>query len=134
MKVINLENLNNFLANIKLSKTQLNKIVQSGEFLGRLLGPLLKTKLSLIGNVLKPLAKSVLIPLRLTAAASATDAAIHKKMFGSGFTTLIISNEEMNDFMKTVKSLEESQLLIKGVSETIKMRQKNKKEGFLRFY
>ena len=134
MKVINLENLNNFLANIKLSKTQLNKIVQSGEFLGRLLGPLLKTKLSLIGNVLKPLAKSVLIPLRLTAAASATDAAIHKKMFGSGFTTLIISNEEMSDFMKTVKSLEESQLLIKGVSETIKMRQKNKKEGFLRFY
>ena len=131
---MNLENLNNFLANIKLSKTQLNKIVQSGEFLGRLLGPLLKTKLSLIGNVLKPLAKSVLIPLRLTAAASATDAAIHKKMFGSGFTTLIISNEEMNDFMKTVKSLEESQLLIKGVSETIKMRQKNKKEGFLRFY
>ena len=134
MKVINLKNLNNFLANIKLSKTQLNKIVQSGEFLGRLLGPLLKTKLSLIGNVLKPLAKSVLIPLRLTAAASATDAAIHKKMFGSGFTTLIISNEEMNDFMKTVKSLEESQLLIKGVSETIKMKQKNKKEGFLRFY
>ena len=134
MKVINLENLNNFLANIKLSKTQLNKIVQSGEFLGRLLGPLLKTKLSLIGNVLKPLAKSVLIPLRLTAAASATDAAIHKKMFGSGFTTLIISNEEMNDFMKTFKSLEESQLLIKGVSETIKMKQKNKKEGFLRFY
>ena len=134
MKVINLKNLNNFLANIKLSKTQLNKIVQSGEFLGRLLGPLLKTKLSLIGNVLKPLAKSVLIPLRLTAAASAIDAAIHKKMFGSGFTTLIISNEEMNDFMKTVKSLEESQLLIKGVSETIKMRQKNKKEGFLRFY
>ena len=122
------------MANIKLSKTQLNKIVQSGEFLGRLLGPLLKTKLSLIGNVLKPLAKSVLIPLRLTAAASATDAAIHKKMFGSGFTTLIISNEEMNDFMKTVKSLEESQLLIKGVSETIKMKQKNKKEGFLRFY
>ena len=134
MKVINLKNLNNFLANIKLSKTQLNKIVQSGEFLGRLLGPLLKTKLSLIGNVLKPLAKSVLIPLRLTAAASATDAAIHKKMFGSGFTTLIISNEEMNDFMKTVKSLEEPQLLIKGVSETIKMKQKNKKEGFLRFY
>ena len=134
MKVINLENLNNFLANIKLSKTQLNKIVQSGEFLGRLLGPLLKTKLSLIGNVLKPLAKSVLIPLRLTAAASATDAAIHKKMFGSGFTTLIISNEEMNDFMKTVKSLEESQLLIKGVNETKEMKQKNKKESFLRFY
>ena len=134
MKVINLKILNNFLANIKLSKTPLNKIVLSGEFLGRLLGPLLNTKLSLIGDVLKSLAKSVLLPLRLTAGASATDAAIHKKMFGSGFTTLIISNEEMNDFMKTVQSLEESQLLIKGVSETIKMKQKNKKEGFLRFY
>ena len=54
----------------------------------------------LIGNVLKPLAKSVLIPLGLTAAASATDPTIHKKMFGSGFTTLIISNEEMEDIMK----------------------------------
>ena len=70
--------------NIKLSKTQLNKIVQSRKFLGRLLGPLLKTGLPLTGNVLKALAKSVLIPLGLTAAASVTDAAIHKKMFGSG--------------------------------------------------
>ena len=68
----------------------------------------------------KPLAKSVLIPLGLTAAASATDAAIHKKMFRSGFTTLIISNEEMNEIMKVINSLEESGLLIKGVSETIK--------------
>ena len=66
-------------ANIKLSKTQLHKIGQSGGFLGRLLGPLLKTGLPLIGNVLKPLAKSVLIALGLTAAASATDAVIHKK-------------------------------------------------------
>ena len=87
-------------ANIKLSKTQLHKIEQSGGFLGRLLGPLLKTGLLLIGSVLKLLAKSVLIPLGLTASASATDAAIHKKMFGSGVTTLIISNEEMNDIMK----------------------------------
>ena len=55
--------------------------------------------MSLIGNVLKPLAKSVLTPLGLTTAASATDAAIHKKMFGSRFTTLIIFNEEMNDVM-----------------------------------
>ena len=55
--------------------------------------------------VLKPLAKSVLIPLG-SIAASATDAAIHKKMFGSGVTTLIISNEEMNDVMNVVKSLE----------------------------
>ena len=70
---------NNSSANIKLSKTQLHKIGQSGGFLGRLLGPLLKTGLPLIGNVLKPLAKSVLIPLGLTAAALATEAAIHKK-------------------------------------------------------
>ena len=75
----------------------------------------------LIGNVLKPLPKSVLIPLGLTAAAAAaTDAAIHKKMFGCGTTTLIISNEKMNDIMKIIKSLEESGLLIKGVSQTIK--------------
>ena len=64
--------------------------------------------------------KAVLIPLGLTAAESATDAAIYKKMFGSGKTTLIISNEEMNDIMKIVKSLEESGLLMKDVSKTIK--------------
>ena len=79
-------------ANIKLSKTQLHKIGQSGGFLGRILGPLLKTGLPLMKNVLKPLAKSVLMLLELTAAALATDAAIHKKMFGSCMTTLIISN------------------------------------------
>ena len=78
----------------------MHKIGQSGGFLGRLLGPLLKTGLPLIGNVFKPLAKTVLIPLGLTAVASATDAAIHKKMFGSGTTTLIISNEKMDDVMK----------------------------------
>ena len=71
---------NGLLANIKLSKTQLHKVGWSVGFLGRLLGPLLKTGLLLIANVLKPLAKKVLIPLGLTAAASATDAAIHKKM------------------------------------------------------
>ena len=109
----------------------MHKIEQSGGFLGRLLGPLLKTGLPSIGNVLKPLANSFLIPFGLTAAASATDAAIHKKMFGSGITTLIISNEEMNDIMETVKSLEESGLLIKGVSKTIKNEAKEQKEGFL---
>ena len=62
-------------------------------------------------NVVKPLAKSVSISLGLTAVASGTDAAIHKKMLGSGMTTLIISNEEMNYIMKIVKSLEESDLL-----------------------
>ena len=92
-------------ANIKLLQTRVHKIGQSGGFLGRLLGPLLKTGLLLIGNVLKPLPKSVLIPLVLAAASSATDAAIRKKMFGSGNTTLIISNKEMNDIMKIINSL-----------------------------
>ena len=119
-------------ASIKLSKTQLHKIGQSGGFLGRLLGPLLKTGLPLIENVLKPLAKSVLIPLELTAAAaSAIDAAIHKKMFGSGVTTLITSIEEMNDILKIVNSLEESGVLIKGVSATIKNEAKERRTGFL---
>ena len=71
-------------------------------------------------NVIKPLAKSVLIPLRLTVAASETDAAVHKKRFGSGVTTLITSNEEMNDILKIVKCLEESGLLMKDVSEITK--------------
>ena len=93
------------LTNIKLSKTQLYKTGQSWEFLDRLLGPLLKTGLPLMKNVLKPLAKSILIPLELTAIASAKDAAIHKKMFRFGMKTLIISYEEMNDIMKIVKSL-----------------------------
>ena len=89
---------NNSSASIKLSKTQLQKIWQSGGLLGRLLGSLLRTGLSLIRNVIKPLVKSIVIPLGLTAAASATD--FHKKMFGSGTTTLIISMEEMNDITK----------------------------------
>ena len=67
--------------------------------------------------LLKPQAKSVLISLELTAPASATDVAIHNKLFGSGNTTLIISNEEMNDIMKIIRSLEGSDLLIKGVSK-----------------
>ena len=70
---------NHSSADIKFSKTQLSKMIQTGEFLGRLLGPVLKTGLPLITNVIKPLAKSVLIPLGLTAAASAADAGIHKK-------------------------------------------------------
>ena len=82
------ENLRKAFANksstdIKLSKTQLSKMIQSGGFLGRLLGPLLKTGLPLIKNVIKPLAKSVLIPLGLTAAASAANAGIRKKILGS---------------------------------------------------
>ena len=114
-------------ADIKLSKTQLSKIIQSGGFLGRLLGPLLKTGLPLIKKVIKPFAKGVLIPLGLTAAASAADAGIHKETLGSGnrhsssasHTTLIISNNEMDDIIKIVKSLEESGLLLKEVTETV---------------
>ena len=72
--------------------------------------------LPLIGNAFKQLAKSILIPLGLTAAAALTGAAIHKKPLGSGFTALIISNEEMNYIMKIVTSLDNSGLLIKGVN------------------
>ena len=87
---------------IKLSKTQISKMIQSGGFLGRLLGPLLKTGLPLMKNVIKPLAKSVLILLGLTAAASAADAGIQKTILGSGnnTTTLIISNDEMRGIIK----------------------------------
>ena len=85
----------------------------------------------LIGNVLKPLAKSVLIPLGLTVVAAATDAAIHKKNVWIRYKTLIISNEEMNDIMKIVKLLKEYSLLIKGVRETIKNKAKEQKGGFL---
>ena len=109
----------------------MHKIGQSGGLLGRILGSLLKTKLPLIVNVLKPLPKSVLIPLGLTAPASATYAAVHQKMFGSGTTTLIISSEEVNDIMKNNKSLKESDLLIKWVSEIIENEAKEQNGGFL---
>ena len=107
-------------------------MIQSGEFICRLLGPLLETGLPLIKNVIQPLAKSALIPLGLTAAASATDSGIHKKILGSGnMTTLIISNDEINDIIKIVKSLEDSGLLLKGVSETVQNEVKEQKGGFL---
>ena len=107
-------------------------MIQSGEFICRLLGPLLETGLPLIKNVIQPLAKSALIPLGLTAAASATDSGIHKKILGSGnMTTLIISNDEINDIIKIVKSLEDSGLLLKGVTETVQNEVKEQKGGFL---
>ena len=105
---------------IKLSKAQISKIIQSGGFLGKLLGPLLKTGLPLIKNVIKLLAKSVLIPLGLTAAASAADARIQKKMLVSGKMTLLISNEEINDTMEVVQALKDSNFLLKGVTKTNK--------------
>ena len=116
---------NNSSIDIKLWKNQLSKMIQSGRFLGRLLGSLFKTGSPLIKNVIKSLAKSFLIPLVLTAAASAADAGIHKKILGSchNATKLIISYDEMEDIIK-IKSIQDSGLLLKGVSETIQNKAK----------
>ena len=98
---------------------------QSGGFLGNLLGklagPLMK--------VAMPLAKNVLAPLGISAAMSAIDGSIKKKMLGSGTTTLIVSNDEMDDILKIVKYLEDSNVLLKGVSETIQHKAKEKRGG-----
>ena len=110
----------NTSTDIKSSKTQLSKMIQSGEFLA---GPLLK--------VAMPLAKNVLAPLGISAAMSAIDGIIKKKMLGSGTTTLIISNDEMNDILKIVKFLENSGLLLKGVGGTIQHEAKEQRGGFL---
>ena len=122
---------NNLSTDIELSKSQICKMVQSGGSLGRLLGTLLETGLPLMKNVIKPLTKSILIPLGLTASASAADAGIHKKILGSGTTTLIISNDEMKDIITIVKSLEDSGLLLKGVGKTSQDKVKEQKGGFL---
>ena len=125
----------NFLsADIKLSKTQLSKMIQSGGFLN-FARSLTKIALPFFKNSAKPLIKKFLLPLGLTTAASAADARIHKKILGSGHnTTLIIPNDEMKDILKIIKSLEDSGLLLEGVSETIKMEQKNEMEDFLVCY
>ena len=118
---------NNMSTDLKLSKAEISKIVQSGGFSGSLLsklaGPLKK--------VAVPLAKNILAPLGITAAASAIDAGIQKKIHGYRTTTLIISNEEMNDIMKMVQALEDSNILLKGVTKTIKNERKEQKGGFL---
>ena len=111
-------------------------MIKSGGFLGRLLGPLLKAGLTLIKNVIKSLAENVLIPLGLTAAASAADAGIHKKILGSGHnhplsTTLIISKDEMEYIIKIVKSIEDSGSLLKVVPETAQNEVKEQKGRFL---
>ena len=122
---------NNSSAGIKFLKTQLSKMIQSGGFLVTLLGPLLKTGLPLMKNVITPLAKNLLVPLGLTATASAADPGIHKKILGSGNTALIISNKDMEDLIKIVKSLEDSGLLLKGVTESVQNEIKEQKGGFL---
>ena len=120
---------NNSATDIKLSKAQIKKIIQSGGFLGKLLsklaGPLMKVAL--------PLAKNVLAPLGLTATMSAIDGRIQKKIHGSGATKgagvkLIIEQEDMNDIIKFIKALENSGILLKGVSKAIK---NEDKEGML---
>ena len=100
--------------------------MQKGGFL-RFLAPLLKSRLPLLKSVIKPLGM-----LGLTTAASATDAAINKNILGSGnHTTLIISNDDMQDLLKIVKSLEDSGLLLDGITESVKNEIKEQKGGFL---
>ena len=117
---------NNSATDVKLSKTQIKKIIQSGGFLGKLLsklaGPLMK--------VAMPLAKNVLTALGLTAAMSAIDGSIQKKIHGSGIK-LIIEQEGMNYIMKIIKALENSGILLKRVNKTIKNETEEQRGGFL---
>ena len=99
------------------------------DFLGKFLGSLLKTGLPLLKSVIKPLGL-----LGLTAASSAIDAGVQKKIYGSGITTLVISNEEKNDILKKVQALEYSNILLKGVTKTIKNETKDQKEDFHQFF
>ena len=110
---------------IKLSKNQMKKLIQSGGFLDKLLSKLA----GLLMKVALPLAKNVLAPLGLTAAMSAIDGSIPKKIHGSG-VKLIIEQEDMNDIMKIIEALENSGILLKGVSKTIENKTKEQR-GFL---
>ena len=118
---------NNMSTYIKLYKTQISKIFQSGGFLDSLLsklaGPLMKLAV--------PLAKNILPLLGITAAASAIDAGIPKKIHDSGTATLIISNEETNDIMIIVQALEYSNISLKGITKTTKNKTTEQKGGFL---
>ena len=117
---------NNLATDIKLSKAQIKKLIQSGGFLGKLLsnlaGPLTKVTL--------PLAKNVLAPLGLTTAMSAIDGSIQKKIHDSG-VKVIIEEEDMKDIMKIIEALENSGILLKGVSKTIENETKKQRGGFL---
>ena len=117
---------NNSATDIKLSKSQIKRLIQSRGFLGKLLsklaGPLMK--------VAMPLAKNVLAPLGLTAAMSAIDGSVQKKIHGSGIK-LIIEEEDMNDNMKISEALENSVILLKGVSKKIENETKEQRGGLL---
>ena len=117
---------NNLATDMKLSKAQIKKLIQSGGFLGKLLS-------KLVGSLMKvalPLAKNVLAPLGLTAAMFAIDGSIQKKIYGSG-VKLIIEQEDMNDIMKIIEELENSGILLKGISKTIENETKEQRGGFL---
>ena len=119
----------NMSTDIKLSKVQVNKILKEGRNLGKLL-------MSFLPKLIKPaisLGKNILAPLGLSAAMSATDAAIQKKMYGHGNTTLIVSDNDMNDMIKIVKALEEHDILLKGITKTIKNETKEQKGGFFNY-
>ena len=118
---------NNLSTDVKLSKTQLLEMMLSGGILGNVLSKLAGALI----KVSMPLAKNVLAPLGLTAAVSAIDGNVKKMMLGLGTTTLIISNDEMNDIIKIVKSLENSGVLLKGVSKTIQHVANEQRKGFL---
>ena len=113
---------NNSAADIKLSKAQIKKIIQSGGFLGKLL--------SKLARPLMPLAKNVLAPLGLAASMSAIDGSIQKKIHGSG-VKLIIEQEDMKDIMKIIKVLENSDILLKGVSKTVKNETKEQRGAYV---
>ena len=106
---------NNISTDIKLSETHIFKTIQSGRILGLLLG---KTKDPLI-KVAVPLAQNILAPLGITASPSAIDSGIQKKLHGSETTTAIISNKEMNDMIKIVPALKDSNTLLKGIIKRI---------------
>ena len=117
---------NNMATDLKLSKAQIKKMIQSGGFLGKLLsklaGPLMK--------VAMPLAKIVLTPLGLTDAMSAIDGGIKKTMRGDGIK-LVIEQEDMNDITKIIEALENSGTLLKGVTKTIENETKEQRGRFL---
>ena len=112
---------------VKLSKAQISKIIQLGGFSGSLLNKLADPLI----KVAVPLSKNILVPLGITAAASVIDAGIQKKIHGAGTTTLIISNEKMNVIMKILQALEDSNILLKGVTKSVKNETKEQKGGFL---
>ena len=117
---------NNSAIDVKLSKAQIKKLIQSGGFLGKLLSKLA----GLLMKVAMSLAKNVLAPLGLTAAMSAIDGSIQKKIHGSG-VKIITEEEDMQDIIKIIKEPENSDIFLKGVSKTIENEIKEQRGGFL---